>query len=249
MDLAISSISDRPDLAPLLDDFPGAWPTFMLYDPISSFFYQLEKTDFAEFALIAVDRDAPERPVAKAVSIPFSWPGDPDHELPPGGYDEAIRLGIADRLAGRRGNLVSPVEIAVRVELRGTGLSALMLDALRRNTARLGYRSLVAPVRPTLKHRYPYEPLAGYAARVRPDGLPEDPWLRVHVRAGGRIGAVAPRSMTITGTVAEWRDWTGLPFDASGPVIVPEALVPVHCDLTADHAVYVEPNVWVHHRL
>jgi hypothetical protein len=32
-------------------------------------------------------------------------------------------------------------------------------------------------------------------------------------------------------------------------VIVPEALVPVHCDAEHDHAVYVEPNVWVEHAL
>jgi hypothetical protein len=55
--------------------------------------------------------------------------------------------------------------------------------------------------------------------------------------------------MTIMGTLAAWREWTGLPFDVSGPVVVPEALVPVHCDVTHDHAVYCEPGVWVHHRL
>ena len=35
----------------------------------------------------------------------------------------------------------------------------------------------------------------------------------------------------------------------AGDVIVPEALVPVHCDAEHDHAVYVEPNVWVEHVL
>jgi hypothetical protein len=32
-------------------------------------------------------------------------------------------------------------------------------------------------------------------------------------------------------------------------VIVPEALVPVHCDTGHDHAVYVEPDVRVEHDL
>ena len=41
----------------------------------------------------------------------------------------------------------------------------------------------------------------------------------------------------------------GLPFDATGPVRVPDALVPVHCDVQQDAAVYVEPNIWVHHPL
>jgi hypothetical protein len=55
--------------------------------------------------------------------------------------------------------------------------------------------------------------------------------------------------MVIPGTLAEWRSSTGLPFDTSGPAVVPHALVPVHCDTVHDHAVYVEPAVWVHQRL
>ena len=78
--------------------------------------------------------------------------------------------------------------------------------------------------------------------------LPIDPWLRVHVRAGGRIDKVAPRSMVVPGTLEEWREWTGLPFDQTGPVAVPRALSPVHCDVEHGVAAYVEPNVWVVHR-
>jgi hypothetical protein len=91
--------------------------------------------------------------------------------------------------------------------------------------------------------------MTGYITMMREDGLPADPWLRVHVRAGGQILRVAPASMVMVGSLADWRAWTGLPFDRSGDVIVPEALVPVHCDVEHDHAVYVEPNVWVEHDL
>ncbi|MEV6286250.1 hypothetical protein [Kribbella sp. NPDC051770] len=55
--------------------------------------------------------------------------------------------------------------------------------------------------------------------------------------------------MVIAGTLGEWRAWTGLPFDRTGPVLVPKALAPVMCDAEHDHAVYVEPNVWVRHDL
>ena len=53
--------------------------------------------------------------------------------------------------------------------------------------------------------------------------------------------------MTITGSLAQWREWTGEPFDRSGPVVVDRALVPVIVDVECDLAVYVEPNVWVSH--
>jgi hypothetical protein len=134
----------------------------------------------------------------------------------------------------------------VRPDLRGHGLSARMLAALRANTAARGFSDLIAPVRPT---GAPGHPLDRYAHEQREDGLPVDPWLRVHVRAGGHIVNVAHLSMVMTGTLEDWRRWTGLPFDTSGSVTVPQALTPVHVDVDADRAVYVEPNVWVHHRI
>ena len=76
-----------------------------------------------------------------------------------------------------------------------------------------------------------------------------DPWLRVHVRMGARIVKVCPASMNVPGSLALWRSWTSLPFDVSGELEVPGALVPVHVSVEDDHAVHVEPNVWVHHRL
>ncbi len=117
------------------------------------------------------------------------------------------------------------------------------------NARRHGFRDVVVPVRPSGKHLVPHEPMASYAARVRDDGLPEDPWLRVHVREGGQILGVCPGAMRVAGGVAQWRGWTGLPFDASGPVTVPGALNPVEVSVEHDRAVYVEPNVWVRHRL
>lgn len=91
--------------------------------------------------------------------------------------------------------------------------------------------------------------MTAYACHVRADGLPADPWMRVHARLGARIVAVCPVSMTIAGTVAQWRTWTGQPLRESGAVEVPDALAPVHVSVEHGHAVYVEQNVWMHHRL
>ncbi len=124
-----------------------------------------------------------------------------------------------------------------------------MLSAMKTNTARLGFKHLYAPVRPSHKHLEPYISMRDYAFRTREDGLPYDPWLRVHVRAGGTIIKIAPCSMTVAGTLEAWRDWTKLPFNHDGNVVVPGALVPVHVSLAQNHAVYLEPNVWVHHAL
>jgi hypothetical protein len=124
-----------------------------------------------------------------------------------------------------------------------------MLAALRGNARRLGFPDLYAPLRPTHKHCEPLTPFANYVARQREDGLPHDSWVRTHVRAGAQIVKIAPYSMVIAGTIAEWRRWTGLGFTSSGPTSVPGALSPVYVSLEQDHAVYIEPNLWVHHRL
>jgi GNAT superfamily N-acetyltransferase len=248
MDVLIATAAERPDLAPLLDDF-NVWPTFMRQDPISSLYYVDPVSWYPEFVLVAVDRAQPDRLVAKGYSVPFSWDDDPTETLPDDGWDGVIIQAAIDRLAGRRGDVVSALEISIRPDLQGQGLSGRMVAAMCDNARAHGFGSLVAPVRPNGKHLRPEMPIEEYAALRRPDGLPADPWLRVHVRAGGTIVGVSARAMAIAGSTAEWREWTGLPFDASGPVIVPDALVPVHCDVTHDYAVYVEPCVWVHHRL
>jgi len=132
---------------------------------------------------------------------------------------------------------------------RGRGIAQLMLEALVANTWDKGFADLYAPLRPSDKHREPLVPFADYVARRRDDGLPHDSWLRTHVRAGGRVVGIAPTSMVIAGTLAEWSSWTGMEFTQSGEIVVPGALSPVHVSCEQDHAVYVEPNLWVHHRV
>ena len=240
--LTISVLADRPDLAPALWGMPNSWPEFMRHDPIGGLFYSNVETRFAEFVLVAQDESG--EVVAAAYSVPFTRTGD---ELPDNGWDFVIRNGLLTSLHGETPNAISAVEIAVRPDLQGTGLSAQMLRAMSANAARHGFAELLAPVRPNGKTD-PAEPMAAYAVRTRDDGLPVDPWLRVHVRAGGRNARVAARSMVIPRTREEWRAWTGLPFDTTGPVVVPKALAPVHCDIDQGVAVYIEPNVWVVHR-
>jgi GNAT superfamily N-acetyltransferase len=249
VDLLVANLAERPDLAPLLDGFPGVWPEFLSHDPVTASLYDTIVAAHPQFSLIAVHPGAPDIAVAKACGLPLHRPDGVAGRLPDGGYDAVLLAAAADLLTGRPGTVAAAVEVVVRPEMRGTGVSTVVLGAVRRNAARLGYRDLVVPVRPNRKHEDPDSPLHEYVSRTRPDGLPRDPWLRVHVRAGGRMLGVAPSSMTVSGTLDEWRAWTGLPFDADGPVRVPDALTPVLCDVARDRAVYVEPNVWVHHRL
>src|SRR4029079_16625356 len=93
----------------------------------------------------------------------------------------------------------------------GRGLACV--GALAR---RHGLRRLIAPVRPSWKERYPITPIERYVTWRRADGQLFDPWMRLHERLGARVSTPLPRSMRITGTVAEWEEWTGLAFPEDG---------------------------------
>jgi hypothetical protein len=241
MALTVCTLADRPDLADAQRMLPTSWPPFMLEDPTASLM-NLLPSRFPELQLVLLDGD---EVIGKGHAVPFHWPGKLA-DLPDTGWDWVIIRAIWDQ---RPATLVSALEISIDPAHQGAGRSRLLVEAMRDTATRLGFTDLVAPIRPSRKDAEPATPMAEYAARVRPDGLPADPWLRVHARVGGTIMRVCPVSMTIPGTLAQWREWTGLPFDRSGPVHVPGALVPVHVSVEHDQAVYVEPNVWMHHRL
>ena len=98
-----------------------------------------------------------------------------------------------------------------------------------------------------MKEKYPITPIAEYVTWRRADGQLLDPWMRVHERLGARVATPLPESMRITGTVAEWEEWTGMAFPASGDYVFPEGLDVLHVDREADHAAYWEPNIWMVH--
>ena len=158
-------------------------------------------------------------------------------------------LGFHDRERGVQPDTVTALEIAIDPAHLGAGCPTGCSRRCATPRPRRGSRELVAPVRPNEKHREPHLPMAEYVTRTRADGLPVDAWLRTHVRPGATIDSVATRSMVMAGTLDEWRERTGLPFDEPGEVVVPGALTTVLCRPDLDVAVYVEPNVWVRHRL
>ena len=166
MDVLIATVAQQPELATLLNGF-NPWPPFMRQDPVGSLYYADPVATYPEFVLVAVDRDHPDRAIAKGYSVPFTWDEDPAVSLPEDGWDGVIVEATLDRLAGRRGNLVSALEISVRDDQRGKGLSELMLAAMRETAAALGFTSLVAPVRPSGKHLHPDLSIADYAGLRR----------------------------------------------------------------------------------
>ncbi|MFC9929693.1 N-acetyltransferase [Streptomyces sp. NPDC127190] len=247
MHIKVSSIAERPDRLAAVQRMADTWPEFVTNDPVGTAHYGRIPVELPEYVLFAEDEHGDI--VAHAYSVPFALGVDGRHTLPERGWDQILLWAFADLRRGTRPDTVSAISVTVAPHAQGRGLSAVLLSAMREGARDRGFREVVAPVRPSAKHREPHTPIAEYAHRTRPDGLPEDPWLRVHARAGAVIDSVAPASMTVGGSLAEWRRWTGLPFDTPGDVEVPGALVPVRCEPERGYAVYVEPNVWMRHPL
>src|SRR6266478_4864037 len=133
--LMVATLAERPELRPQLfsAEFAAAVPEFLRHDPTAALYYERANLDrYLDFVLAAVDREQPDRAIARAVSVPFAvGDGIPGREaLPEGGWDAVIRWAHADWRAGRSPNAVSALEIMDLPPYRGRGLSQLMLAAM-----------------------------------------------------------------------------------------------------------------------
>lgn len=187
-----------------------------------------------------------DEPVAAGWGVPLAWDGTvPDL---PEGYTDTLRRAIEGDDRGVRPTALVVCAAVVLPSHARRGVAGELLTALRDLPAAAHLTHVLVPVRPTLKAVYPLTRIDVFAGWTRPDGLPLDPWLRTHLRIGGRILAPAPRSQVLTGSVAEWEAWGGLALPASGRYVVPGAPAPLDVDLERDEGVLIEPNVWVQHR-
>jgi hypothetical protein len=241
------TLGQRPDLEAGVHRLVASlWPPemeFIHHDPVCARHWGSLYREFAEFQPVLCDGNGTV--VAAGFTIPLQWSGRL-RDLP-SGVDGALERGARGRARKRPPTTLSALLAAVAPEQQRRGLSARVIRAMRSIAARHGLRELIAPVRPTVKHRYPLTAMRRYVRWRRADGAPFDPWLRLHWRLGARFLRVAPRSMVVIGTVAQWEAWTTLTFPESGWYTVPGALAPVRIDRRRNVGRYVEPNVWMLH--
>lgn len=218
--------------------FDGVWPEYNLHGNMTRYFGSLFP-QHAHLQVVFVDRRS-DRLVARARTIPFRWDGTLE-DLPAG--IDAVGLRGVDEPGGS--TTLSALAAEVISDYQSSGLSGLLVQAMAIVAHDADLARLVAPVRPSWKDRYPLIPIERYAAWNRDDGLPFDPWMRVHARLGARIVRAEPRSMEITAPVPDWEAWTAMSFPADGQYVFPGGLAPL--TVTGDVGAYWEPNVWMLH--
>lgn len=242
----IISPNDLPDYREQAGDIANAsWPEFMLHDPIAYEHWGelFDRFDEYQFAMLDIESN---RMAAMGNSVPFYWE-QPLEDLPEGGWDWVFLKAIEDHKNNVQPNIQSAIQIAIHPDYQSQGLSGKMVQSMRAIGKAKGFRNLIAPVRPNQKSKYPLTNIDDYITWKTDDGLPFDAWLRVHVRAGGRVIKPCHEAMTIRGTRAEWEEWTGMKFPQSGEYVISGGLNPFVMNVEKDEGVYIEPNVWTVH--
>jgi hypothetical protein len=240
----IVTTCERPDLKDEADTaFRVKWPEFLFpHDPIMIQYEAQVVELFPQYDVLMLDEG---RVVAGGWGVPLRWDGTVE-DLPEG-YDAAMRRAVDGHQDDIAATTLSYMTVAVVNGMTRQGLAGKVLTALRGRAVDAGLSHVIAPVRPTMKPRYPLTAMASYATWTGADGLSIDPWIRTHQRMGATVLAPASRSMVITGTVADWESWTDMVFPETGRYVVPEALGPVDIDRAQDTGTYIEENLWLQH--
>jgi len=233
---------ERPDLwEGARSGFANVWPEYNLHANDSAAYFGSLIPLHAHLQILFYDQ-ATELVVARGRTIPFCWDGS--LEDLPNGIDAVGLRAVQD---SRQPTALSALAAEVETDRQGQGLSRLLIQAMAEVAATARLAPLVAPVRPNWKDRYPLTPIDHYAQWKREDGLPFDPWLRVHARLGATIVRPEPKSMRIEAPVEEWEHWTDMKFPEDGDYVFPFGLSP----LSVQDGVgsYWEPNVWMRHEV
>lgn len=166
-------------------------------------------------------------------------------------------------------NALSALSVTVRPDRRGAGLAEALIEQMKKVAKEEGLKVLLAPLRPTKKTDFPCIDMECYISWTigGPDPLPFDPWLRKHVRVGGKVVKVASQSQRVEGSVQDWAAWTGINIQWAlremdkarmkrgddgrlyGELTIEGGLVPLKVYADGGKCTYVEPNVWVCHEV
>ena len=242
------TLRERPALEDEIERLAEeGWPRFMRQSDelgVGRYWPKLF-TDFADWQFVVCDSF--DRVVGCGHSVPFVWDGTPA-DLPEN-IAEILARAVRVRAERVRPTTLSALAALVGGTQRGQGLSRLVIENMRGMAAHWKLDALVAPVRPTLKSAYPLTPMERYVRWTDDEGLPVDPWMRVHARMGAEVVRVIPRAMVIAGPVKQWEAWTDMRLPDTGSYVVPGALQPVVIDRERDTGRYEDPNVWMRHPL
>jgi hypothetical protein len=244
MTFVMHTAAERPDLWERGISSESVWPEYNIHGDVLNQWWGHLDEELADYQFVLYDEET-DAVVAEGHTGPMTWDGR-DESLP-AGIDLALEQIFTEARAKQPVNTLCALAAESPRDGRHRGLAVQLLGAMRTIAQRQALTHLIAPVRPSLKERYPLTPIDRYIRWRRDDGQLFDPWMRIHERLGARVGAALPESLRITGTINEWESWTSMSFPESGDYVFPEGLALLSVDTSADRGAYWEPNVWMIH--
>lgn len=240
--IQVFTAEERPDLWDRARSlFTGVWPEYNMHGNHTARYFGALYPKYAHLQILLYDVSQ-DIVVGRGRTIPFRWDGS-IADLP-AGIDAVGERAIDDPAPP---TTLSALAAEVDTGSQRRGLSRLIIESMATVARRAGLAPLVAPVRPSWKDRYPLIPIDRYARWARPDGLPFDPWVRVHVRLGATLLGTEPRSLQIEAPVSDWEEWTGMTFPDDGEYVFPAGLAPL--SVRQGIGSYWEPNIWMRHQV
>lgn len=164
-------------------------------------------------------------------------------------------------------NSLSLLSATVSTEERANGLAKWMIESAKDLAKSLGFKQVVAPARPSLKHRYPEITMQDYLlmsgikfnslddelSYLGKDGtkskIPVDPWLALHLDLGAKILNICENSIEVVSSIGWWEKVLATSFKRLNEINIDTGLAPLKIDWNKKIAIYQEPNVWLEYQL
>lgn len=222
----------------------SVWPDFMDGEKVMRTYWGFVEGTFPDYQL-GIENDGELLAAVNSAPIQIK---DPVKMLDSGGIYWALRKISHDYMKGNKCNALVALQVMVTSQHRGKRLSYICVRELLNLAKEMRLKFLVIPLRPSRKYQYPLINIDEYITWKNKKGLPFDPWLRVHIKLGGKI--LNPCAGPIVRAPKEkWAEWTKLDFCHSGQYVIPEGLDIINVTEENENLTYRQNNVWVIHQL
>ncbi len=181
----------------------------------------------------------------------FSAPLHLEHEeLPKDGWEGGVKEIIDTYKQHKTPNTLMALSAVVSLEARGQGLGDKILNAFLQRAKELGLSRVIVPARPINKNAFPDTTMQEYVNLYDNETNKHvDPWIRAHLRQGGKIAGIGKDSHVIHSdkgkfpSVEKWQKWTGMNFDKDGFYDIPGGNAKLHIHNGIGE--YREDCIWI----
>lgn len=232
--------SARPDLISDAKRIEiDAYPAFLNYESAFIKHWDTLDQDYPDYQLIGLDNHTGEI-IGVAYTAPIKFHGNLEN-LPAEGWNWVMSNFKRDA------SYHAGLSIVINKNFQGLGYAKYFIQAIKELGENKQHAFTIIPVRPTFKKYYPLISMNDYIKWQNKKGDIYDPWLRLHLKQGGKIIKICSHSMQVEMSVASWQEYMNVEIIGSGSYVIEGGLTTVEIDIDNDIGVYFEPNVWMLH--